>query len=83
MKTMLLAAVTLLGISATAASASEGATKPNSWFTELPGVVAQAPVQQMPAAIAQNQNAPTAAFVTSGRGTVSLFAPNGNEGANN
>lgn len=77
MKTMLLAAVTLLGISATAASASEGGT--NARFTELPGVIGQAPARQVPAAVAQNHRTlPTAAFVASSQGTVSLFAPNGN-----
>jgi hypothetical protein len=54
MKTMMLAAVAALSLASTAAFAGEGqGTVPNTYFTELPGVVAQAPVQA-PAATAQS-----------------------------
>ena len=49
----------------------------NTFFTELPGVVAQAPSQQVPSAVARNQTggAPTAAFVTSHSSGTWLFPP--------
>ena len=49
----------------------------NTFFTELPGVVAQAPSQQVPSAVARNQTggAPTAAFITNHSSGTWLFPP--------
>ena len=92
MKTMLIAAATVLSLSASVAYAgdSEGGQDPvaNTQFTELPGVIAQAQVPNAPAyaqsgqATQQAQNGQGVhAYVTqSGRGTW-LFAPNPNAGA--
>jgi hypothetical protein len=84
MRTMILATAAVLGLGAGAAFAGEGGVEPNTFFTQLPGVIAQAPVQQQ-TAIAQNRVAgsPSAAFVTSNQRGTWLFPPNANEGANN
>jgi hypothetical protein len=86
MRTMILAtaAVLSLGIGSAFAGDADG-PNPNTFFTELPGVVAQAQVQRAPSAVARNQSTgqPTAAFVTSSRGSGTwLFAPNPNQGGN-
>jgi hypothetical protein len=83
MKTMILATAAVLGIGIGSAFAGdgEGGTIPNTYFTDLPGVVAQAPVQQFPSALAANQHAATTnAFVTGRSRAVSLFPPNSTEG---
>jgi hypothetical protein len=48
MKTMLLAAAAALSLGVGSAYASEGDNIPNTFFTELPGVIAQAPAQTVP-----------------------------------
>ena len=53
MKTMMLAAAALT-LSMGAALANEGGPVANSQFTEIPGVIAQAPVQTPSVATAQN-----------------------------
>jgi hypothetical protein len=85
MRTIVLATATLLGLGAATAYANEGGPAPNSWFTQLPGVIAQAQTQQAPSAYARNQaGAPTAAFATSSHSTGTwLFPPNSDQGANN
>ena len=80
------AAALALGIGSAFASESEGDPIANSWFTTLPGVIAQAPAQQVPSAIARNQQGgtPTGAFVTTSHGSGTwLFPPNSNEGGAN
>ena len=61
MKIMLRAAIAALSfanIGSAIASEGDGGTAPNTFFTELPGVVAQAPVQNAPSiAAAQNGQA--------------------------
>jgi hypothetical protein len=85
MKTMLLAAAAALSLGVGSAYAdSEGGTIPNSWFTELPGVAPSLPVQQVPSAVAANQNgAVTHVYVTGSNRTTSLFPPNGGSGGGN
>ncbi len=86
MKTMILATAAVLAMGVGSAFANEGGAVANTWFTELPGVVSQLPVQQVPSAVARSQNgsAPTATFATSSHGSGTwLFPPNANEGANN
>ena len=75
MKTMLLAAAAGLGLAAsTAAYADSGeGIEPNTFFTGLPGVVAQAPAQNVPS-IADQQGQQRQTFSQSGRGPW-LFPP--------
>ncbi|HEX4170907.1 MAG TPA: hypothetical protein VHY82_00345 [Acetobacteraceae bacterium] len=86
MRTMIFATAAVLALGAGSAFAGEGeGTHANTLFTELPGVVAHAPVQQqVPSAVARNQtgNPPTAAFVTNNHSGTWVFPPNPNQGAN-
>jgi hypothetical protein len=88
MKIMLRAAIAALSfasIGPAIAGESEGGPLPNTRFTELPGVIAQAPVQNAPAvATAQNQNGQAVrAYVTQSRRGTWLYQPNQDVGANN
>ena len=92
MKTMLLAAAAGLSLVASTAAYADGGDGPaaNTFFTQLPGVVAQADVPNA-SAYAQNRPVPTQqaqngsgvhAYATqSSRGTW-LFQANPNQGAN-
>jgi hypothetical protein len=82
MKTMIFATAVVLGIGIGSAYAGDGeGPVPNTRFTEIPGVLAQARVPQAPTALATNQSgAPTAAFVTGHSRFISLFPPNANQG---
>ena len=87
MKTMLIAAAAGLSLAASTAAYADSGDGPaaNSFFTELPGVVAQADVPNA-SAYAQNRQAQNGQGVhvyvsRSSQGTW-LFAPNGNQGAN-
>jgi hypothetical protein len=76
------AAVLSLGIGS-AFAASEGGQIANTQFTELPGVIAQAPVQNAPpVATAQNGQAVHAYVSNSSRGTW-LYQANPNGGGGN
>jgi hypothetical protein len=79
-----IAALSFASIGPAFAGEGDGGTVANTFFTDLPGVVAQAPVQNAPAvATAQNGQAMHAYITQSGRGTW-LFAPNPNgDGTNN
>ena len=87
MKTIVLATAAVLALGAGSVFAGDGdIPQAETFFTQLPGVIAQAPVQQAPSAVARNQvgGAPTAAFVTGhSRGTW-LYGSGGgsHEGAN-
>ena len=83
MKTMIAAAAALsLGIGSVYAD-SEGGQIANTQFTELPGVISQAPVRNAPpVATAQNGQAVHAYVANSSRGTW-LFQPNQNGGGGN
>ena len=89
MKTLLLAAAAGLSLAASTVAYADGGEGPaaNTFFTQLPGVVAQADVPNAPT-YAQNRPAQTQqaqavhAYVTqSSRGTW-LFQANPNQGAN-
>ena len=84
MKIMLraaMAAVSLASIGSAYAD-SEGGTYADTFFTRLPGVVAQAPAQNVPAiATAQNGLAVQTYVTQSSHGTW-LFPPHTNEGSN-
>jgi hypothetical protein len=70
-----------LGIGSAYAGDGEGPAA-NTQFTEIPGVVSQAPAQNAPAeATAQNVQAIQTYIIRSNGGTW-LFAPNQNGGAN-
>jgi hypothetical protein len=78
MKIMLRAAIAALSfatIGSAIASEGDGGTVANSFFTELPGVIAQAPVQNAPpVATAQNGQAIHTYVTQSSHGTW-LFQP--------
>ena len=76
MKTMIIAAAAMLSLGAGSAYAdSEGGQIANTQFTEAPGFLAQAPVQNAPAiATAQNGQAIQTWVTQSSRGTW-LFPP--------
>ena len=84
MTIMLRTALTALSIASIgpAFAESEGGTANNTYFTQLPGVVAQAPVQNAPVATAQNGQGVHAYVTNSNHGTW-LFAPQDGGGANN
>jgi hypothetical protein len=80
MKTMFLAAAAVLCLGVGSAYAGDGGPVPNTFFTELPGVIAQAPVQNPPpVATAQNGQAIRTYVTNSNRGTW-LFPANQDEG---
>jgi hypothetical protein len=84
MKIMLraaMAAASIATIGSAYADEGEGVAA-NTLFTEIPGIVGQAPVQNAPAiATAQSWRAVPVYVTRSSQGTW-LFAPNGNSGAN-
>ena len=91
MKTMLLAAAAALSLGVGSAYAdSGGGTVANTFFTELPGVVAQAQVPNAPVYAQKGQAQPQQAqngqalhaYVTQSSHGTWLFAPNANQGAN-
>jgi hypothetical protein len=85
MKTMLFAAVTALslGMGSAAFAESEGAANAgNTQFTEIPGVVAQAPVQAPTAATAQSGQQQLPVYGTSSSHGTWLFPPNPYGGVN-
>jgi hypothetical protein len=68
MKTLFLAAAAALSLGAGAAYASEGGPVANTFFTELPGVIAQAPAQDVPS-VARAQSGQVAhVYVTRSQG---------------
>lgn len=83
MKTMMLAAAAVLTLGMGAAFAGEGGgLNADTQFTQIPGVIAQAPVQQVPAvAMAQNRQPVQVYGAQSSHGTW-LFAPRDVGGAN-
>jgi hypothetical protein len=84
MKTIMLAAaaVVSLGIGSAYAGDGDGPTA-DTFFTELPGVVAQPPVQKPASALASNsQGAHINTYVTNRSTGTWLFPPNQNQGSN-
>jgi hypothetical protein len=79
MKTMMLATAAVVALGVGSAFAGEGGPSDNSPFTRN-AAVAQAAA---PSAVAANQQAARAmTFVTGHSGTISLFSPDDNGGAN-
>jgi hypothetical protein len=84
MKIILRAALAAASIGSIGSAYADGGEGPaaNTTFTEIPGVIAQAPAQNAPAvATAQNGRGAPVYVTRSGDGTW-LFGPNGNAGAN-
>jgi hypothetical protein len=81
MKTMLLAAAAALslGISAAYADGGDGPIA-NTRFTELPRVIAQAPVQNAPAIATARNGQAIGTYVTNSSHGTWLFPPNQNQG---
>lgn len=74
MKTMMLAAAALtLGMGA--AFANEGGAEANTLFTEIPGVIAQAPVQSVPSVATAHNGQAVETYVTQANHGTWLFAP--------
>ena len=83
MKTMLFAAMAALSLASTAAFAeSEGGPAANTKFTTMRGVLAEAPMQMAPMAMAQNGQTVQAYAAQSSRG-IWLSQPQDGGGANN
>jgi hypothetical protein len=83
MKTMFLAAAAALSLGVGSAYANEGGPVANTFFTELPGVIAQAPAQNVPSvATAQSGQAVQVYATSSSQGTW-LQNSHGEGGANN
>ena len=82
MKILLRAAIAAASISSIGpASAGEGeGAVANTFFTELPGVVAQSPVQNAPAVVTARNGMTVHAYVANANHGTWLFAPaeNGN-----
>jgi hypothetical protein len=77
MKTMLLAAAAMMlsiGIGS-AFAASEGGTHANTFFTELPGVMAHAPAQNAPAVATARNGQAVQTYVTQSSHGTWLFGP--------
>jgi hypothetical protein len=82
MKTMFLAAAAALSLGIGSAYADGGDLTPDTRFTELQGVIAHAPVQNVASIAAAQTGQATRTYVTqSSRGTW-LFQANQNQGAN-
>jgi hypothetical protein len=79
MKTMLLAAAAALSLGVGSAYASEGGPVASTFFTELPGVIAQAPAQTAQSVATARNGAATYVYATraQGQGTW-LYQPNQN-----
>jgi hypothetical protein len=83
MKTMLLAAAAALSLGLGSAYAGEiEGIQPYTYFQQLPGVIAQAPVQTRSVATAQNGQAVHAYVAQSNRGTWVFQGAGSHEGAN-
>ena len=83
MKTMMFAAAALTLSMGAAFAESEGGAKPNTLFTELPGVIAQAPVQNAPLVATAQNGQPVQVYSTQSSHGTWLFAPQDGGGANN
>jgi hypothetical protein len=68
MKTMFLAAATVLTLGVSSAYANEGGPVANTFFTELPGVIAQAPAQDTPSVVTAQNGQATHVYATRSQG---------------
>ena len=79
---MLAAGALCVGFASGSAYAAEGGTVANTEFTEIPGVVAQAPVQHPPVVATAKLGQPTSVYMTNSRLGTWLFPPQDGGGAN-
>ena len=83
MKTMMLAAAAVLSLGMGAAYAeSEGGPVANTQFTEMPGFMAYAPAQDVPATATAQNAKPVYVYGTQSSHGTWLFAPQDGGGAN-
>jgi hypothetical protein len=85
MKTLFLAAVAVFALGAGAAYAdgsSSGGPVPNTFFNQLPGVIAQPPAQRVPSAEARNRDM-TYVYATRSERQGTWLQSNPNEGGAN
>ena len=77
MKIMLRAALAAVSIASIgpAFAESEGGTVANSYFTSIPGVVAQAPAQNAPAVATAQTGQGVHAYVANSNHGISVFPP--------
>ena len=80
MKTMILAAAAALSLGLGSAYANDGGYGGTTLFTSIPGVLAHAPVQNPPSAVAQNGQMHV--YATQSSGGTWLFQPAVNGGGN-
>jgi hypothetical protein len=81
MRTLFLASAAVIGLGVSSAFAGDGdGTHPNTYFTEIPGVVAQAPVQQQNSAYAANH---TGAYIANHSTGTWIFPPDPYGGGDN
>ena len=82
MKTMLRAALVAISIGSIspAFAESEGGAVANSYFTSLPGVVSQAPVQRVPSAATAQSGQAVQTWVTQSSHGTWLFPPHTGNG---
>jgi len=80
MKTMMLVFAAALGLGVSSAYASEDVAIANTQFTEMPGVIAQAPAQNSGSVVVAQPGQAVPVYVTQSRQGTWLFAPaeNGN-----
>ena len=83
MKTMMFAAAALTLSMGAAFADSEGGPEANTLFTEIPGVIAQAPVQNAPLMATAQSGQPVQVYATQSSHGTWLFAPQDGGGANN
>jgi hypothetical protein len=83
MKTMLLGAAAAFSVGVGSAYASETSDIPNTFFTELPGVIAQAPAQNIPSVATAQSGEATHVYVTSSSHGTWLQNSHGEGGSNN
>ena len=81
MKTMMLAAAALTLSMGAAFAESEGGQESNTLFTEIPGVIAQSPMQNLAIATAQHGQ-PMQVYATQSSHGTWLFPPQDGGGAN-
>jgi hypothetical protein len=84
MKIMLRAAFAALSIASIGTAYADGGDGliPNTQFTEIPGVIAQAPVRHSPAVGTAQNGQVSRVYVTRSKQGTWLFAPDQNGGAN-
>lgn len=82
MKIVIRAAIAALSFASIGSAIADEGVIANTRFTQLPGVVAEAPAQNAPVVATAQSGQAVQAYVTKSSRATWLYAPNGNEGAN-